>query len=74
MLKMDIPGLFVNYCLPFQMSIQFHNKLKPKISKNPSMLCWDSNSQPLVHESPLKTTRTFRVAMLLEQLLLTPKI
>ena len=48
------PGLFFIYFRLFKNTIFTANKCEKSLS---SIWCWDSNSQPLEHESPPRTTR-----------------
>ena len=52
---MGQPGLFFIYFLLFKLTLQFLQQMEVK--KRPSsILRWDSNPQPLEHESPPITT------------------
>ena len=50
------PGLFLYLFLSFQTTLQILQHINEKKCPS-SILCWDSNSQPLEHESPPITTR-----------------
>ena len=55
-------GFFLIYFCVFKHTLQFFQQINVK--KCPSSLrCWDSNSQPLEHESPSITTRPRPPAM-----------
>ena len=53
---MGHPGLFLIYFCLFKHTLQFLQQIN--VIKCPSSIqCWDSNPQPLEHESPPITTR-----------------